>query len=79
MKVHIRYFAVLRDRRGVSEETLQIEPMTARELADRLTVQHQLDLPAPLIRIAVNGEFVEDSQVLSDGDTVVLIPPVAGG
>jgi len=79
MRVLIRYFAVLRDRRGLGEESLEVEPMTVRTLANQLTVNHQLDLPPSLIRIAVNGEFVDDQRLLADGDTVVLIPPVAGG
>ena len=79
MRVIVRYFAVLRDRRGLGEESMQVDPMTVRELANQLTVQHKLDLPPSLIRIAVNGEFVDDQRALAEGDSVVLIPPVAGG
>lgn len=79
MKIQVRYFAVLRDRRGLGEEALEIESQTARQLADHLIAEHQLDLPSPLIRVAINGAFVADDTVLRDGDTVVLIPPVAGG
>lgn len=79
MKVHVRYFAVLRDRRGLAEETLEIEDLTARQLAEHLIGTHQLDLPSPLIRVAINGAFVADDTPLKDGDTAVLIPPVAGG
>ena len=79
MNVRVRYFAVLRDRRGLGEESISTDPVTARELADRLIVLHKLDLPPSLIRIAVNGEFVGDQHMLADGDSVVLMPPVAGG
>lgn len=79
MKVHVRYFAVLRDRRGLAEETLEFEGQTARQLADHLIGKHQFDLPSPLIRVAINGAFVNDDTALRDGDSVVLIPPVAGG
>ena len=79
MKVTICYFAVLRNRRGLSEETVLLQASTVRELVDLLIVQHQLDLPSALIRVAVNGDFVDDGYILANGDTVVLIPPVAGG
>ncbi|MBX7135358.1 MAG: MoaD/ThiS family protein [Fimbriimonadaceae bacterium] len=79
MRVKVRYFAVLRDRRGLAEETLELEGQTARQLADHLIGKHQLDLPSPLIRVAINGVFVADDTDIKDGDTVVLIPPVAGG
>ncbi len=79
MKLTVRYFAVLRERRGLETEVIEMPQMTARELADHLSHAHGLDLPASLIRIAVDGAFVDDSVALHDGQTVVLIPPVAGG
>ena len=32
-----------------------------------------------MLRVAVNSEFGEWEQPLSEGDSVVFIPPVAGG
>lgn len=77
-RVTVRYFAVLRDRRALPEEVVDA-PATARQLADALITNHQLGLPSALVRIAVNGAFVEDDHPLREGDSVVLIPPVAGG
>ncbi|MBT4099913.1 MAG: molybdopterin converting factor subunit 1 [Gemmatimonadetes bacterium] len=34
---------------------------------------------AAITRLAVNEEYVPESHVLSDGDTVAIIPPVSGG
>jgi len=31
------------------------------------------------LSIAVNNEYAEDTQIISTGDEVVLIPPVSGG
>lgn len=77
--IEVRYFAVLRDRRGLADEKVDAAGLTARALVDRLVERHGLGLPSPLIRVAVNGAFVDDGRVLADGDQVVLIPPVAGG
>lgn len=79
MTITVRYFAVLRDRRGLAEESISGDFTTARALVDQLIVQHRLDLPSALIRIAQNGQFVADDSPVNDGDVIVLIPPVAGG
>lgn len=79
MKVNVRYFAVLRDRRGVDFETVETSAISASEFAALLIDQHNLGLPPSLVRVAINGAFVSDEVQLNDGDEVVLIPPVAGG
>lgn len=79
MNVTVRYFAVLRDRAGVGEEKIVTHAATARALVDELRELRQLGLPSSLIRIAVNGDFVEDSTPLHEGAEIVLLPPVAGG
>lgn len=79
MTITVRYFAVLRDRRGLPEESLSGEFSTVRALVDSLIDEYQLDLPSVLIRVAQNGAFVADDALVKDGDVIVLIPPVAGG
>lgn len=79
MRVNVRYFAVLRDRRGLDSETVECPAISASAFAASLIERHQLGLPPSLVRVAVNGAFVGDNTLLSDGDEVVLIPPVAGG
>ena len=79
MKIRVRYFAVLRDRVGCSEELIDTECTTARQLAEDLIIARQLGLPSSLIRLAVNGSFVEGHTPLSEGDELLLLPPVAGG
>ena len=79
MTVTVRYFAVLRDRAGTSFESVTTDAKTVRELVDKLIVDRKLGLPPSLVRIAKNGAFVEDNSLLTDGDEVVLLPPVAGG
>ena len=79
MKVHIRYFAALRDSSGISGETLETRTQSVRELVDELIVSRGLGLSSSLIRIAVNGSFVDDQTLVNDGDEITLIPPVSGG
>lgn len=78
-RVTVRYFAVLRERRGLSEETVETTASTLGELLTDLIAAHRLGLPPSLIRVAVGTDFAETDQELVDGMQLVLIPPVAGG
>lgn len=79
----VKLFAILREKAGVGEIEVPLNGSnTVRDLLDRL----QRDYPAiaPLIasiepRVAVNHEFVNSSDPVSDTDEIALIPPVSGG
>ena len=77
--VHVQYFAVLRERAGLSQETVATAAATAAELFDELAARHPFGLPRSMLRVAVNDEFADWSRPLDAGDRVVFIPPVAGG
>ena len=79
MNVRLRYFAVLRDQRGLEEESVETEARTPSQLYAQLSERHRFRLPSQMVRAAVNGAFVDESYELQDGDEVVFIPPVAGG
>ena len=78
-QVEIQYFAVLRERAGVSRERVETDAVTAADLYDELAARHDFGLPRAMLRVAVNDEFTEWSRPLTAGDRVVFIPPVAGG
>ncbi len=75
----IRYFAILREQRGVAQEQLKTTALTPSAVYEELRARYGFTLPADRIRAAVNGEFAPSSALLRDGDEVVFIPPVAGG
>jgi molybdopterin-guanine dinucleotide biosynthesis protein A len=78
-KVRVQYFALLREQAGRSEESLDTTARTPRELYDELRKRYPFSLAPEMLRVAVNTEFGDWSQTLADGDSVVFIPPVAGG
>ncbi|MCP5471850.1 MAG: NTP transferase domain-containing protein [Sinobacteraceae bacterium] len=78
-RIRVQYFALLREQAGRSEETIETRARTPRELYDELRGRHPFTLGAELLRVAVNAEFGDWEQPLAAGDTVVFIPPVAGG
>lgn len=79
MQLRVVYYAALREQRGLSEETLETNAATPAVLYDELRARHHLRLAPELLRAAVNDAFTPWDTPLSAGDTVVFIPPVAGG
>ena len=77
--VRVQYFAALRDQAGRSEETLTTQAHTPRALFEELRALRGLQLRAEQLRVAINEDFAEWNQPLAAGDTVVFLPPVAGG
>ena len=77
--VRVQYFALLRDQAGRSDESLDTCARTPRELYEELRARHPFTLGPGTLRVAVNSEFGDWEQPLRGGDTVVFIPPVAGG
>ena len=77
--VHVQYFALLREQRGLSKETLVTHAPDAAALYAELGARHGFTLPVTRLRAALNGEFVPWPAPLKDGDEIVFIPPVAGG
>jgi molybdopterin converting factor subunit 1 len=79
MNVTVQYFAILREQRGLAQETLATTTSTPGGLYEELRARHRFTLPADRVRAAVNDEFVDSAAPLREGDRVVFIPPVAGG
>ncbi|MFP6596397.1 MAG: MoaD/ThiS family protein [Candidatus Hydrogenedentota bacterium] len=77
--IDIEYYAILREQRGLSSETVQTTADTAKDLYVELTDQHQFSMTLDTLKVVVNEEFREWDHALNEGDTVVFIPPVAGG
>jgi molybdenum cofactor guanylyltransferase len=78
-RLKVRYFALLREQAGRSTEELETQASTPRELYDELRHRRGLTLAPEFLRVAVNDEFGDWRSPLSDGDTVVFLPPMAGG
>jgi molybdopterin synthase sulfur carrier subunit len=77
--INVEYFAILREQRGLAQEKLTTASTTAAEFYDELRGRHGFTLEAGRLRVAVNDEFVPWGSPLHEGDTLVFIPPVAGG
>ena len=76
MEITVRLFAMLRERAGAREVTLEL-PDGAR-VSDALAELGSIAQGLPLV-MAVNREYADEDQVLDPGDELALIPPVSGG
>ncbi len=77
--VRVRYFAVLREQRGLDEEQVATEAATAGDLYEELRKRHRFAFPADRLRVAINGNFESWAAAIRDGDALAFMPPVAGG
>lgn len=78
-RVHVHYLAILREQRGVAEETCSTPAATAIDLYNELRERFGFTLPPERIRAAINEEFAAPGAELREGDRVAFLPPVAGG
>jgi molybdopterin converting factor small subunit len=79
MKIRLQYYAVLRDERGLDEETRQTGARTPHELYQELKSGGCLRFDERFIRPARNDRFCDWDEVLAENDLVVFVPPVSGG
>lgn len=77
--VTVQYFALLRDQARKREETLETRARNPADLYAELKQRHAFTLDTNALRVAVNTEFSAWDRPLRGGDSVVFIPPVAGG
>ena len=81
MRIRVRFFAILRDRVGESEMSLEL-PAGASVADASGAVGSRVPAVSALLKnvaFAVNQAYASPSTVLNDGDELALIPPVSGG
>jgi molybdopterin converting factor small subunit len=79
LKIHVRYFAVLREQSGRTAETVDTAAATPAQLYRELAQRHGFSLAENLLRVSINDRFADLHGALHTGDQVVFIPPVSGG
>ncbi len=81
MKVHVRLFALARQRAGRPEVVVELpEPATVADL--KRSLAEAIPELAPLassLMIAVDSEYAGDDQLVGPESEVAVIPPVSGG
>jgi molybdopterin converting factor small subunit len=78
-KLTVKYFAVLREKTGKSQEEIETLANSALELYVGLANKYNFPLESSSIRVSINEEFRNMNDILHSGDSIIFIPPVAGG
>ena len=71
--------AFLERRSGVHEAQVELDAATARDVFEATRDRHGSNEPRGHCKIAINDRMTDWDAPVSDGDTVLLFPPVAGG
>lgn len=82
MKVSVHYYAAAKELAGCSSSAFELANDSVPQAELRELVSERFPALAPFLermRLAVNGDFVEASQPIRDGDRIDVLPPVAGG
>lgn len=81
MRVKVKLFASFRDICGFNEKELIVsDSIKVAEIVDVLIKSNsELASKKETLLVAVNQEYCDLEQVLQEGDTVALFPPVSGG
>jgi molybdopterin converting factor subunit 1 len=81
IRVKVLYFGQAREAAGTAEEDFSLPGASSvLTLVSRSMRAHQqLQGMSTVMRIAVNEEIAGEEDLLSDGDVVAFLPPVAGG
>ncbi len=81
MRVKVKLFASFRDICGFNEKELIVsDSIKVSEIVDVLIKSNsELASKKETLLVAVNQEYCDLEQILQEGDTVALFPPVSGG
>lgn len=80
MKIEALFFGMSRDLAEQSAITFELEEgVTVKKFREILVKNYPLFSELDSFAIAVNESYAEDELLLSDKDTVAIIPPVSGG
>jgi len=79
VQVSICYYAILREQRGLEQESIDTASINAAEIYKELKQKHSFTLTLEQLKVFINDEQVQWDAQLNDGDQVVFIPPVSGG
>lgn len=77
--ITVRYFALFREQAGTGEERLETAASTARDVFEATRDRHRSSELLGHCKVAINDEMADWDSPVTDGDVVLLFPPVGGG
>ncbi|EIT84575.1 molybdopterin converting factor subunit 1 [Fictibacillus macauensis ZFHKF-1] len=77
--ISILLFAQLQEEAGCSEVEIEADAVSIADIKTLLQTKYGIGSLLESCFVAVNEEYVEDTVVVKNGDTVAFLPPVSGG
>ena len=79
MKINLKYFGMVAEMLGMSEELLHIgNNLRAEDLCNLLEEKYNT-LNKIDYRLAINENVINENIELAENDTVAILPPFSGG
>jgi len=79
MKIHVKYYAAVRDIIGLSKEDIDVEEGIQLDSFVNIIKEGYCDIKDLVLLVAVNEKYAKPDKILTEGDRVALFPPVSGG
>ena len=80
MKIKILAFGITKDILGASEKELEVQDdLNVGQLKEKLESDFPQLVKLKSYFIAVNEEYAENDQMITNTDEIAIIPPVSGG
>lgn len=81
MRITVKLFAILKDRAGTAETTLDLPPGSTIATAAGLMAEKFPSISDLLSRsaFALNRQYATADHPLADGDELAILPAVSGG
>ncbi len=79
MRINVKYFAVLREQANKSEEIIETAFDKPLDIYKELKEKYNFSLEMNELKVAVNDCYEDFNFELKEMDSLVFIPPVAGG
>ncbi len=76
--IDILLFAQLQEEAGTDKVTMDLSAMTVKQLKEQLRIEYSFQQLEESM-VAINESYALDDDLIHDGDTVAIIPPVSGG
>lgn len=79
MKIKVMYFAALREQAKKSDEIIETSFSNPFDIYNELKRKYNFSLEISELKVAINDCYEDFDFELNEMDSLVFIPPVAGG
>ncbi len=79
MQVNVLFFGIVADLLGTESLKMDFSGKNILEFKEALALNHPVLQSYTNYAIAINEHYATDEKLVTEGDTLAIIPPVSGG